>query len=132
MRAVAPAASATSRGGTPSALAMSRTSASLASPSLRRGAHARLQHRAAVAHLLDAVDGVAPTFGRQPHGQRHAAGRRRLHGFESRLEDVGIDVADDDVLDQQDDQDQDHRRNVDAAKLGIMLRIGRSTGSVMR
>ena len=45
---------------------MSAISAALASPSLGGRAHPRLEHASAVGQLLDAVDRVAPAFGRQP------------------------------------------------------------------
>ena len=65
MRAVAPAAIETSRGGTPTDLAISLQSAALASPSLGGGPHPRFQHAAAIGQLVDTIYGVAAAFRRQ-------------------------------------------------------------------
>src|SRR5436309_10642741 len=65
-RDVVPPVISTLRSGTPRDLASNATSASLAAFSCG-AARTRLQHGAAIAHRLDTVDRVAPTFGREPH-----------------------------------------------------------------
>ena len=75
MRAVAPAVKATSRGGTPVALAINRHSASLASPSLG-GAATRALYGAPVRQMFDAFDFVAAALRGQPHSEGDAAGGR--------------------------------------------------------
>src|SRR5664279_2729519 len=117
MRAVAPATSATSRGGTPTALASSRTSAAFASPSL--GGAATRTLRTARSSASRSMPSMAS---RPPLGVSRTASATPPaiadHGRgPPKLENVRVDVPNDHIFQQQNEQDQDHRRHVDAAEI---------------
>src|SRR5262249_20145825 len=78
-RALAPATKLPSRTATPRLLAMSFTSAALASPSLAAAAHAHLQYAAPVGELRHAIDGIAAAPRREPDDE-HKAARRDAPG----------------------------------------------------
>src|SRR5450830_1566077 len=107
MRAVAPAASVTSRGGTPVPLAISRHSASLASPSLGAArTRAFSTGRPSPKTLMPSMAsrpplGVSRTVSAMPPASAD-------HGRGTVMsEHVRVDVANDDVFQEQDQQDQD-------------------------
>src|SRR5450830_276807 len=117
MRAVAPATSVTSRGGTPVALAISRHRASLASPSLgaartRALSTARPSANTSTPSMASCPPlGVSRTASAMPPPTAD-------HGLSpATSEHVRINVPDDHVFQEQDKQDQDHRRHVDAAEI---------------
>src|SRR5271169_2845996 len=118
MRAVAPAARVMSRGGTPAALATRRISASLASPSLG----AALTR--ALSTLRPSASVSMPSMAsRPPLGVSRTASATPPatadHGRATAMSEyVRVDVADDHVFQEQYQQDQDHRRHVDAAEVG--------------
>src|ERR1700688_4299380 len=117
MRALAPATKATSRAGTPTALAMSRTSASLASPSLGGAATRTLRTpRPSARYSMPSM------ASRPPLGVNRTASTMPPmvtdHGTNVMSEHVRIDVSNDHVFQQQDEQDQNHRRDVDATEIG--------------
>ncbi len=84
----------------------------------RRGPYSNLENSTPIRHDLDAIDSVAAAFRRQPDRERDAIGRERPWLAHHALEHIRIDVSDNDVLEEQDDQDQDHGRNIDAAEIG--------------
>ena len=95
-------------------------------------ADARLEDAAAVRTPFGPFDGVTTTAGRQAHVDDDAI-RVAVHGgSHSSSVDVGKNVKRDHVANEDDDQKQDHRRNIDAAEIGRKSRIGRSAGSVIR
>src|SRR5579885_364538 len=98
---------------------MRRTSAALASPSLG-GAATRALSTARPSAMRSTPSmasrpplAVSRTASAMPPGVASHGGLTSEH--------VRIDVADDDVLDEQDDQDHDHRRDVDAAEIGQQI-----------
>src|SRR3974390_1714907 len=117
-RLVAPLAKLTARGGTPNALAISRHNALFASPSLgaartRIFSTLRPSDRTSMPSIVSRPPfGVSRTLSTTPSTAAD-------HGLSPlTLEYVRIDVPDDDVFQEQNDQDQDHRRHVDAAEIG--------------
>ena len=57
------------------------------------------------------------------------SGQTPLRAGYTTLEHVWIDVPDDNVFQEQDEQDQDHRRNIDAAKIGQQLNVSAATAA---
>ncbi len=117
-RAVAPATSVTSRDGTPTAFAIKRMRASLASPSAGSA-----RTRAASTARPSASTSMPSIASRPPFGVSRTAnatpsGRQRPRDGRHPSEHVGVDVPDDDVFEEQDDQNQDHRRYVNSAEVG--------------
>src|SRR4026208_1688441 len=112
MRAVAPATRLTSRDGTPTAVAISFTSAALASPLLGVArtlilSTARPSDRVSMPSITsrpppgamrtgrDAVGSTPAALGRRADGKAHAARTRRPRRARHQSEDIRIDVPDD-------------------------------------
>src|SRR5262245_25817802 len=84
----------------------------------RRRLHPYFENSPSIRHDLNAVDCIAAALRREANDEIHATGNKRPGYGRHRSEYIRIDVPDDDVLEEQDDQDQDHRRDVDPAKIG--------------
>src|SRR6516164_706133 len=113
-RALAPATRLTSRTATPRLLAMSFISAALASPS-RAAARTRT-----FSTLRPSASCATPSMAsRPPRGvSRTTTTTPSTAEQSSSSEHVGEDIERDAVANENDDQDQDHRRNIDAAEIG--------------
>ena len=80
-------------------------------------AHPRLQNRAAVGKRLKAGDFIAGAFRRQADGQHQTVRAKTPRLLAQDLEDVWINIFLDDALNEENQQQQNHRRNIDAAKI---------------
>src|SRR5437667_4447707 len=114
MREVCPLMISTSRGGTASALARTRPNAALASPSLG------IARTRTFNTLLPSERVSMPSMAsRPPFGVRRTVTTTPLgaavQAADIRSEDVGQDVERDAVANEDDDQDENDRRDVDAA-----------------
>ena len=93
-------------------------------PFERRCSHAYFQRTAAIRKLGKSLDDVAPRFRRkadsqgEPARSPHPSARAGHHGDRRRSEYVGVDVIIDHLLNENDDQNDDDRRDVEPAKVG--------------
>src|SRR5436190_2956291 len=119
IRALAPETSRISRDGTPAEWANKAISASFASPSI-----AAARTRALSTHCPSARCSMPSMASRRraasaaPRPKARRLRRSTAAAVAWRLNDSWVDVADDHILDQDDDQDHDHRRDIDAAEAG--------------
>jgi hypothetical protein len=83
----------------------------------RRGAHARLEHGAPIGQALDSFERFASAARVSRTSTSAASAAAVTAPAHGRSVDVRQDVKLDDVANENDDQEQNHRRDVDAAEI---------------